>query len=73
MKRTVLDAVISFSFLAMSLTSAGTAQAADAARGGRLWDKWWAVNGAAQPTGDHPLYATIGSADLASFAVASRR
>ncbi len=25
-------------------------------RGGLLYDKWWKVNGAPEPTGDHPLY-----------------
>lgn len=29
---------------------------ADAVRGGRLYDKWWIVNGAPEPSGDHPLY-----------------
>lgn len=32
----------------------------NAYRGGLLWDKWWAVAGAAVPTGDHPLYPQIG-------------
>ncbi len=32
----------------------------NARRGGLLYDKWWAVNGAAEPTGDHPLYPPIG-------------
>ncbi len=36
------------------------AEAQDAIRGGRLYDKWWAVNGAAAPTGDHPLYPPVG-------------
>lgn len=33
---------------------------ADAARGGALYDAWWNVAGvtAAEPTGDHPLWAT---------------
>lgn len=29
---------------------------ADAVRGGKLYDHWWVVNGAPEPTGDHPLY-----------------
>jgi len=33
---------------------------ADAVRGGKLYDRWWLVNGAPQPTGDHPLYPKIG-------------
>lgn len=33
---------------------------ADAVRGGRLYDNWWGVNGAAVPSGDHPLYPAIG-------------
>lgn len=32
----------------------------NAIRGGRLWDKWWTVNGAPEPTIDHPLYPPIG-------------
>jgi cysteine-rich repeat protein len=32
----------------------------DPIRGGRMYDKWWAVNGSAAPTGDHPLYPPIG-------------
>ncbi len=32
----------------------------NALRGGLLWDKWWKVNGAAVPTGNHPLYPPIG-------------
>ena len=33
---------------------------ADAVRGGKLYDSWWEVNGAPEPTGDHPLYPAIG-------------
>ncbi len=33
---------------------------ADPVRGGALYDRWWAVNGAPQPTGDHPLYPVAG-------------
>ena len=29
---------------------------ADPVRGGLLYDRWWVVNGAPEPTGDHPLY-----------------
>ena len=29
---------------------------ADAARGGQLWDKWWAVNGGGEPTTTMPVY-----------------
>ncbi|MDO8630812.1 MAG: choice-of-anchor V domain-containing protein [Phycisphaerales bacterium] len=29
---------------------------ADPIRGGLLYDKWWLVNGAPAPTGDHPLW-----------------
>ncbi len=29
-----------------------------AARGGSLYDKWWAAAGVAEPTDDHPLWAT---------------
>ncbi|MEE8473220.1 MAG: cytochrome c, partial [Dehalococcoidia bacterium] len=28
------------------------------AKGGRLYDKWWKEQGAAEPTGDHALWAT---------------
>lgn len=33
---------------------------ADPIRGGLLYDKWWRVNGAPAPTGDHPLYPAFG-------------
>ena len=33
---------------------------ADAARGGVMYDKWWAVNGAAEPTGEHSRYPAAG-------------
>jgi thiosulfate dehydrogenase len=33
---------------------------ADPVRGGRLYDNWWEVSGAAIPIGDHPLYPAIG-------------
>src|SRR3989337_2040312 len=33
---------------------------ADASRGGLLYDKGWKVNGVAEPTGNHPLYPTVG-------------
>ncbi len=33
---------------------------ADPVRGGLLYDRWWAVNGATPPTGDHPLYPAAG-------------
>lgn len=33
---------------------------ADAVRGGRLYDEWWAENGVAEPTDDHPLYPATG-------------
>jgi mono/diheme cytochrome c family protein len=33
---------------------------ADALRGGLLWDRWWVVNGAPEPAGDHPLYPALG-------------
>lgn len=32
----------------------------DARRGGLLYDKWWVVNGAPAPTGNHPLYPPFG-------------
>jgi len=34
---------------------------ADAVRGGKLYDEWWIVNGAAEPMGEHPLYPMDGS------------
>ena len=54
--RPFLHSAISFALLAMAHTWASTAQAADAVRGGLLWDRYWSVNGATQPTGNHPLY-----------------
>ncbi len=38
----------------------GGGGAADQIRGGKMWDKWWAVNGALAPSGDHPLYPPVG-------------
>lgn len=35
--------------------------AADPVRGGRLYDNWWEVSGAAIPSDDHPLYPAIGA------------
>jgi thiosulfate dehydrogenase len=32
----------------------------DGIRGGLEWDKWWVVNGAPVPTGNHPLYPPAG-------------
>jgi thiosulfate dehydrogenase len=32
---------------------------ADPVRGGMLYDKWWAVNGAPEPSGNHPLYPDL--------------
>lgn len=49
--------------LALLLGSAGVAaQETESAiaRGGRLYDKYWAENGAAKPTGDHPAYTVKG-------------
>ncbi|MFQ5501592.1 MAG: DUF4215 domain-containing protein [Phycisphaerae bacterium] len=34
--------------------------AGDPIRGGLLYDRWWFVNGAPAPTGDHPLYPPAG-------------
>ena len=31
----------------------------DPLRGGRLYDRWWTVNGAEVPAGDHPLYPEV--------------
>lgn len=33
---------------------------ANTVRGGLLYDRWWRVNGAPAPAGDHPLYPEIG-------------
>ncbi len=33
---------------------------ADPSRGAKLYDKWWAVNGAPTPTGNHPFYPPEG-------------
>jgi mono/diheme cytochrome c family protein len=33
----------------------------NARRGGLLYDKWWVVNGAPSPTGNHPLYPPVGT------------
>lgn len=34
---------------------------ADSVRGGKLYDRWWQVNGAPEPIGDHPLYPPAGA------------
>lgn len=34
---------------------------ADPVRGGLLYDKWWAVNGQPEPSGNHALYPATGS------------
>jgi thiosulfate dehydrogenase len=34
---------------------------ADAVRGGLLYDRWWTVNGALEPVGDHPIYPDAGA------------
>lgn len=39
-------------------TAAAQLENADVARGGALYDKWWAVIGDAAPTTDHPLWAS---------------
>ncbi|MEK6575565.1 MAG: dockerin type I domain-containing protein, partial [Chloroflexota bacterium] len=33
---------------------------ADPVRGGAIYDRWWVMNGAIAPIGDHPLYPDIG-------------
>jgi len=33
---------------------------ADYVRGGLLYDRWWSINGADAPTGNHPLYPETG-------------
>ncbi len=45
-----------FAFLVLVHATFGVASAADPIRGGLLWDRWWKVNGAPQPSGTHPLY-----------------
>lgn len=57
MKRSVM---IARAFGAAMVLLGGAAAAEDVssmARGGRLYDKWWAENKAPEPTGNHPLYA----------------
>lgn len=41
--------------VAGALLVADDGRAANAIRGGLLWDRWWAVNGAPAPAGTHPL------------------
>jgi len=40
------------------LLGASAGLAADGVRGGQMYDEWWAVNGAPEPQGEHPLYPT---------------
>ena len=49
--------VLPTSLVAIDETKYATA---DASRGGLLYDKWWKVNGKAEPTGNHPLYPAVG-------------
>jgi thiosulfate dehydrogenase len=50
--------------MALALAALAPAAAAETessmARGARLYDKWWAENKAAKPTGDHPAYPVKG-------------
>ncbi len=57
-----LDDYYEFWFAMTGSTAANPAGyvLADAMRGGLLYDKWWIVNGATEPTGDHPLYPEVG-------------
>ncbi|MEJ2559031.1 MAG: hypothetical protein P8186_23010, partial [Anaerolineae bacterium] len=59
MKRSIglsLTLVVIGSMLLVAVASAqgGTA----VSRGGLLYDKWWTITGAEEPTTDHPLWAT---------------
>ncbi|MDP7030387.1 MAG: FG-GAP-like repeat-containing protein [Phycisphaerales bacterium] len=49
------------------LALAMPAWAADAVRGGRLWDTWWLESGAPRPTGTHPLASGSGLQGPESF------
>lgn len=46
--------------LAATLPAAAADTESSIARGARLYDKWWAENKAAKPTGDHPAYPVKG-------------
>ncbi|MGB0715002.1 MAG: choice-of-anchor V domain-containing protein [Phycisphaerae bacterium] len=51
------DVLTSFQFMDGPTATVPAAYAlADPVRGGRLYDKWWKVNGAPEPQGNHPLY-----------------
>ncbi len=56
MHRTITRAAIAVVLVGV-LTSPATA---DWVRGGKIYDKWWAVNFVDAPTGDHPLYPPVG-------------
>lgn len=59
-KRHFQHVTLSLTLLAVVSVWANTAHAADAVRGGLLWDRWWTVNGSIQPVGNHPLYPLAG-------------
>ena len=58
MKNKILTATLSLTVLvATGMTSAATAETESSkARGGQLYDKWYAVVGAKKPSTSHPLY-----------------
>jgi thiosulfate dehydrogenase len=51
---------ISMLFIAAWSANAANRGVADPIRGGKMWDKWWMVNGATTPEGNHPLYPANG-------------
>jgi mono/diheme cytochrome c family protein len=52
--------ILTLGIAALLLVSTAGPATADGIRGGRLYDKYWADNGAPVPTGDHPLYPAVG-------------
>jgi len=52
--------ILTLAVAALVAISTALPAAADGIRGGKLYDKWWNVNGEPVPTGDHPLYPAAG-------------
>ncbi len=55
-----IPAAVCMGLMAASVVPAAASEEASIARGGRLYDKWWAENKAAKPTDDHAAYPNKG-------------
>ena len=57
---TAIGIMISMLFFAAWAADASSRSVADPIRGGRMWDKWWVMNGVTPPQTNHPLYPAVG-------------